>query len=516
MTHLAEIHIGDGLELYADDVHMRALMMQTHLENTAAGLVRIKALSEVKAKSQSSEMANDEDDNDQYLELFAKIDTLVSQTRSAKVVSSKAIRQLEDLKSRSLTLEPSTLNTVEQCQNYTLDLASVTREVGISCVRFLTDENSSEAGAGHSLSLALSSGQISLSSVTSKLQAATAQLQTFYNLTTSLTQTVEFPSPAPPPPWRLLAQNMRAATADLTSRETELGRLKDEIAERNTALAMREKATEEMSVKVEVLEKRVGESSGRKEKVRELESIIEATQSKERELTLKLNQLRTELQNAEGEREKWKQTAQAQSSASQPGQISATGARGVTTSEASLRQIESLKSEIKSLQSSIRYLRSASHTHSMSTSYDFLSTPIASVSPPPPLVQSEAKEVLKEMLGLITNPENQIVKLEARAKVDRLRWRPTRETSNWQVQKQREEWEEWREWRDGVAKKSSQARKEQERRKKARLHIAAGAKDPLARLEVRLPGKIIGDQRVRIVKPGEWEDVEEALGLNLG
>jgi dynactin 1 len=38
MSHLAEVHISAGLASYADDVHMRTLVMQSHLESAAAAL----------------------------------------------------------------------------------------------------------------------------------------------------------------------------------------------------------------------------------------------------------------------------------------------------------------------------------------------------------------------------------------------------------------------------------------------------------------------------------------------
>lgn len=431
------------------------------------------------------------------------MDALVSQTRSAKVISSKALRQLQDLKSRSLTLEPSTLNMIETAQNAASEFASFTRTVGVSILQLLTDE-----ARNVPVTYEVLLDQTPFSSLAARLHSATGQQQTFYNLTNSLTQTAEFASPPPPPPWKLLAQNMRAATADMMSRETELARLKDELTEKNTTLAMKEKAAEEWGVKVEVLEKRVGESGGRRERVRELEATVEAASSREKDLFGKLTHLQNELRSLEIEREKWKQSPQDAAPTPAPGQTVLT-----TTSQASLRQIETLKSEIQALQSSIRYLRNASYNHSLSSSYSFLSAPITSQEPTPPLLQTEAKDVLKEMLNLVSQPDNQIVRLQSRNKADRLRWRPARETSNWKVQKQKEEWEEWREWRDGVARKSAMSRKEGERRREARSKNTAREREPLASVQVQLPGKMGSGREIKIARPGEWEGLEEALDL---
>lgn len=500
MSHLAEVHITEGLVHYADEVNMRAMMMQSYWENSTTALNHIKSMSEAKISTTSD--GSDEKSTD-YEEFLRKIDALVSQTRSARVISSKAVRQLQHLKSRSLTLEPSTLNTIETAQNAASEFASFTRMAGMSILQLLTEE---------ARNIPVTSGVLldhtPFASLAPKLHSAAGQLQTFYNLTNSLTQTAEFPSPSPPPPWKLLAQDMRAATADMVARETELARLKDEVAEKNTTLAMKEKITEELEVKVEVLEKRVGESSGRREKVRELEAAVEAANSKEKDLFGKLTHLQNELRRLEAEREKWRQSPQVAAPMTRSSQNPT-----ATTSQASLRQIDALKSEIKALQSSVLYLRTASSNHTLSSAYDFVSAPLLPAPPPPSHIQSEAKDVLKEMLNLVSQPENQIVRLQPRNKAERLRWRPARETSHWKVQNLKEEWEEWREWRDGVARKSAMSRKEEARRIEARSKSSARERDPLASVQVRFPGKMGPGHEVKIVRPGEWEGVEEALGL---
>ena len=502
MSHLAEVHIGEDLIHYADEVSMRATMMQSYLENSATALSHIKSMSEAKVSTTSIEST---EENTDYEQFHQKLDGLVSQTRSAKVISSKSIRQLQDLKSRSLALEPSTLITVEAAQHAAFEFASLARTAGVSILQLLTEETRNVP-----VTFEVLSDQMPFAALATKLHSTTGQLQTFYNLTNSLTQTVEFPSP-PPPPWKVLAQHMRAATANLVAQESELAHLKDEVAEKNTALAIKEKVAEEMGVKFEVLEKRVGESGGRREKVRELEAAVEAANSKERNLLGNLTHLQNELRSLEAEREKWKQSPQVAVTTSQPGQSMA-----ATTSQMSLRQIDALNSEIRVLESSIRYLRSASYNHTLSSTYSFVSAPLTPAQRPPSHIQTEAKDVLKEMLSLVSQPENQVVRLQPRAKAERLRWRPARETSIWKVQNQKEEWGEWKEWRDGVARKSAMSKKEEDRRREARGKSSVREREPLASVQVQLAGKMRLGHEVKILRPGEWEGLEEALGSRVG
>ena len=488
MAHLAEIHINDDLEHYPDQVLTHALVMQSHLESAAIILTNLKTRLESIMPAPEAEDVED----DRCYEVLSKIDPLISSSRSAKVISSKAIRQLEDLKSRSLTLNPSTTNIVKETKESTCDLSSAISSFCAAVLGSLNSDMQEVDSMGSKVLSALSSGSMTMPTLSTKLQTTAAHLQTFYNLTNSLAQTVEFPSPPPPPPWKLLAQKLREETADLVARETEFSRLRDEVSEKNTTLAIKDKMLEELSVKSEVLEKRVGEFSGRRERIRELEYAAEENRANEKDYVAKLTKLRKEVEKLEGERQTWKNTSQPQPSISQLGHIT-TGAAEAVTSLATLQQLDYLKSENAALQSSIRYLRSAHHQSFLSNSEAYLSTPLTTPIPQLQPIESEAKDVLREMLHLMSQPTSQPVKLQRRPREDRLRWRPAKETSVWQVQRQREEWEEWREWRDGVAKRSWQEAKEQGRRREVKLKGGV-----LTKLEVGIPDET-GGGKVEIV-----------------
>ncbi|KAL9104769.1 MAG: hypothetical protein Q9163_000319 [Psora crenata] len=477
--------------------------MHSHFDSAAATLAYLKSRLENNVPNIESEDSYDSECH----EILNRIENLISQCRSAKVVSGKAIRQLEDLKSRSLSLDPSTFTIVEQTEDSTSEFTASVRSFGASLLRSLTAESQDITSAHARIAHALTSNPALLSASFARLQSANSHLQAFYSLTNSLSRTIELPSPPPPPPWELLAQKWRAESADLAAHDMELSRLKDEVSEKNTTVAIKDKIVEELSVKVEVLEKRVGESGGRREKVRELEVAAENAKTREKDLIANFSHLRDELKKIEAERETWKQASRSQPSNDQSGRHSP--ANEATTSPVSLRQIEYLQVEIAALQSSIRYLRSAQHSSLMSSSEAFLSTPLVTSAPQPSALELEAKDVLKEMLYLVSQPTSVPIKLHPRRREDRLRWRPAKETSTWQIQRQREEWEEWREWRDGVAKRSAHAIKEDQRKKSLKPRVK-----PITNAQIRLPGKE-GDGRggeVQIARPEEWEPLQQALG----
>lgn len=509
MTHLREIHIGEGLEQYADDIHMRASMMHSYLENAAAALSQVKSMSKTKVVP-----SGEVDENDHEMQDFLrKVDSLVMQTRSAKVIASKAIRQLEELKLRFLTLDQSTLPLIEQSQNSASDLASSTRTVGFSLFRILNKEGRNTPFTYQDIALAISSSETQLfSSLSSKIHTTTTHMQNFYSLTSSLAQTVEFSSP-PPPPWQVLAQNMRNATTDSVTHEREIGRLKDEMAEKNTALAIRDKIVEEMSVKVEVLEKRVSESGGRRERVRELEGIVDNATEKENSLISHITRQQQLLKDLEAEREAWKKSPALQNHASSD--YSVGNSLPSSTDLSLVHKIATLESEIRSLQSSIRYLRSTSRTHLLSSSLDFLTTPLipsVATNTPAKIIKSEAVDVLKELVHMVSRPENRLLALRSSKRDERLRWKPARETSAWVLGRQKGEWEGWREWARDVGRRGDGLLRDGERKRAAKYRGLEGHGETLASMgSQKETGKNEEVREVRIMQPGEWEEVERLM-----
>lgn len=508
MDHLAEVHITEGLEQHADEIQMRASMLHSHLESAATALTHLKTISKLEV-TPSHDDTDDEDDEAQIL--LRKTDDLLSQIRSAKVVSSKAIRQLEELKSRALTLDQTTSPAIEQTQLSVSDISSSIRATGVSVSQLLNEEGRTIPLAYSEITSAIFSGGTPFSNLTSKTTSAMAQLQTVYSLTSSLTQTVEIPTPAPPPPWQLLAQKIRDEAAASVAHEAEFFQMKREVQDRNAALAMRDKIVEEMTVKVEVLEKRAGETGGRREQVRELETALQAARTKEKDFSSKLSELQKELRSLEDERQKWKKD---------PTTLTATvtqSAQGTGTdlplSALTTAHIQLLKSQISTLESTIRYLRREVHAQHIDSSLAFLSEPlIQPKAPDQSLLQTEARDVLKEMLHLVTQPENQLMKLKVPQRDERLKWRPAKETAAWQTSRLTEEWEGWREWKDDLTQRATNRIKPNRE-----PNSEKGPKDVLAKLQIKLPhieGAVKGvTKEVRILSPREWEDIEAIAGV---
>ncbi|KAL8708519.1 MAG: hypothetical protein Q9220_006571 [cf. Caloplaca sp. 1 TL-2023] len=501
MTHLAEVHINDNLESYAADVHARALLMQGQLESALIALSHTKSTVESKIAESG---ADDDGNTGDFEELKQKTDSLVSQMRSAKSTAGKALRQLNEMQSRSLTLDPTTLPSIEQSQASITELSEATRYGGQSIFNRLNEGGDSTTLTSRDL---ISSSESPFSSLASKIQSSSLHLHKFYDLTATLNHAVEFNTMSHYPPWHLLAEKLASETITLASRENEIAKLCNEAQDKSTTLALRDKSLEELSVKLETLEKRASESGGRRERLRELENVIGTAKEREIQLVSDVNRLRSERNDLRTQRESWMLKPEANQDSSTV--ANAPKVSMETTSEASLAHISSLEKEINHLQAAIRHLRKTSYTHNISTAHDFLSKPlIPQISPQEQrarLKQSEAKSIVSELLRLASDPANGVPRLKERRREERLGWRPVRETCWWQVGRAKEEWEEWREWRDGFGTP----------RRKKRLNESPAIDLDTLRLDgsPNTKGEIKGvEENVKILGSDHDEDVDLTPG----
>jgi dynactin 1 len=513
MSHLAEVHISTGLASYADEVHMRTLVMQSHLENAAAAMSAARFMVQTKIPSQG--------DEDELAQHFArKTDSVITQTRSAKVIISKAVRALEDLRIRSLSLAPDTLQAFEQCEIATEELAKFSREIGFDLYTLLHEEGRNEAftylevqSSVHRTTLALfaSSESDLFSTYSNKLRTLTSALVELAALASDLEMTQEFERASAP--WVLRSQELKSSKTVPVDAEEEMRRLREDNHERARLIAMRDKALDEASVKVELLESRMRDATKKNERITELEKKIEDAQKLEAELKESIESQNKEITTAEAEREKWKKIAEDTKAL---GVVAPGSKAGQERAVATAREMEALKTEIVNLQAAVRYLREDNRRARLGDSQglEWLEAPLTKPKPKEEqrkaLVLTEGQDVLNELLNLASTAK--IYNLGTMPK-NRLAWRPAKATPQYFVAKQREDYEAWSSWKESVVKKGRVLEKRDANRgteKKARGNFAA-------KVQLRLPdleGKGIGPGgEVEIVNPDDFEGFRGRLGF---
>jgi dynactin 1 len=510
MSHLAEVHIPESLASYADDVHMRTLVMQSHLENTAAALAASKSM--VKA------IVPSKGDEDELAEHFArKADAIMSHVRSAKVVVGKAVRSLEDLKARSLSLMPDTIQSFEQCEAGTLELASFSRRMGEDLHDLLHEEGRSEPftyievqSTIYKTTSALfhTSESDLFSTFSHKLRNLMSSLADLAALTSDLSNTLEFERATSP--WMLRSQALKSTRVVPVDTAEEMRRLKDESHERARLVAMRDQTLEEYSVKIELLESRMRDAAKKNERITELEHRIEEAKKRSAELSETVETQNRELTMMEADREKWKKIA---GDVKAIGEVASGSKAGQERAVATAREMEALKEEISSLQAALRYLREDNRRIRLSEpqNLEWLDTPLikpkSKEEQRKELILAEGQDVFNELLNLTTTAK--LYDLSIMPK-NRLAWRPAKSTPQWHVAKQKEDYESWKSWQEAVLQKSKALASTKCPRRMGKKGRA------LAKIELRLPdleGKSLAVGEVEIVDPGDFENFRGRLGF---
>ena len=356
MEHLAEVHIPDSLRDYAQDINVRARLMQSQFDGAVHIVTHIKAIAQARVLLP---VDADEEIEQEAQEFLHKADTLINQLRSGKITAGKSTQQLDELANRSLTLDESALSLIEQHQSAVKDLLATCLSAALAVTATANEEGREDDLGYRDMARAIGPDDSrAFYTLLTKAQSAGKQMQEFHALTSTLAQTVEFPSSVPQAPWTILAQQVKDEVSVLERNVVDLGRARDEIAEKNTALAMKDKIVEEMSVTVEVLEKRIGESGGKREKLKELETTISSLEANEHRLTAKLSDAETKLRSAEAERELLKKQAAVAGSPSGTGHIDEGLRQHILSTNAVLEEnVKSLIEMVQNLRGSVQSSR---------------------------------------------------------------------------------------------------------------------------------------------------------------
>lgn len=512
MTHLGEVHISEGLESFADEVQMKAMLMQSHLDSaaTAFGITKDMVQRVVPASGDEDELAQ---------HFTRRADAVITQTRSAKVIVSKAVRSLEDLRARSLALSPETLDAFEQCESASRELGHMSRTIGLELHKLLTVEGREEpftypevqSTVHQTVMTAFSSAESDLfSTFLSKLRTLTTQVTDLAAVCADLTQTQEFErSPAP---WILRAQELKALKVIPIDAEEELRQLKEHYNQARREIALRDENLSTATLRIETLEARMRDANAKAARITDLEAQIVDAQHKIDNLKKDIEQQDREAKTLEADRDKWKKIA-GDSRAYGDAASSAGAKAGQERAVATAREMDALKNEIANLQTAVRYLREDNRRARLTeqSKYEWLAEPlikpIPTIEQRKTLVAAEGKDALTELLHMATSAK--VFDLSTLPK-DKLAWRPARVTPQYHAAKQAEDLAAWKSWQTSVIQKTQVLMSQQQGRRQQADH--AKMRKAAARLQIRLPtldGKVIpGNGDVQILGSREWEGLE--------
>ena len=465
---MIDIHVKETLASRTSETKSCALVLQSYIESSAICITQIKTIANTKIPLSADQDLDSGSEETHAAHDFARqADDVASALHSLKVVVQKSVRNLNDLFSRSLTLDSTnTASTaVEQALEVAEDVASSARNMGFSLLKLINEEGRTAAFTYEEIVLTMSSDDSPFSPITTLLSSLTAPLQSFHTHTSTLSHTIEM-HPPPPAPWVLLAQSLKQESTRAKANEDSLARLQQEMSQKNTSLALREKDKEEMSVQIEVLTQRVNESGGRRERVRELEESLKAIEHENKVFKKELEKREKMLSGLEDEKKEWARNAGPPPSPRKRMSAAAAGGQEdhLPPSAPTASKLSALEAEIAAQRAAIRHMQSQQSDRSHRQDIAFLSTPLIIQSPPPTqasYIQEESRACLSTLLSLATSAGAQPIRLSVRPREERLKWQPREQSSEWRLSVLREEYEGWSAWARDLTKK---AQKEAQRR----------------------------------------------------
>jgi dynactin 1 len=371
-------------------------------------------------------------------------------------------------------------------ETFTRELSEMTRKLGYNVVNLISDEGRTEPFTLQEIldsmsqtfaAVAPSTGDSNESNdpillLLNKLRDLGGQLDELDSISSNLSRTVEFERGAFP--WIARAEELKSNKTISPDTDEEIRRLKNEVHEVSTALGVKDNTLEEQSIKIELLESRMRETSKKASMVKELEAKIEDFQSSGAELEKTVERQQKELQAVEKEREEIKSRYEKLKHMSGAAGVTTNGDGIVIDNEASLaamQENESLRTEVESLQAAVRFLREENRRSNLLDPYSaqrsteihaWLDAPLTRTSPTAEQekVQRtalESRDVLTHLLKL--TKETRVCDLKSTMApatgaenegVNRTAWRPSKSRLRYQVLQQRENFEHWAEWRDDI------------------------------------------------------------------
>lgn len=507
MSHLAEVHLPDTVPGLADELCMSAVMIQNHLDSAAISLATTKALVD--------RSITKEDADDEVVHQFNKtFETVVTQTRGAKVIAGKAVRAVEELKTRSLALLPQHKSLFIETETLTESIASLARKIGNNLHAFLTqDEGRTEpytyADVQDKIQQAVLEATSSIesdmfSAYLAKLRTAHADITNLVNISSDLDQTQEFD--VSPAPWKLRSQELKTLKAVPVDAEEELRKVKEEYSEARRTITQRDEHISTAVLKIETLESRMRDAQANIEKIDSLNAQLTSAATQVSSLKEDIEKQDRELKTLENERDKWKKVA-SDSRAFADGADAAGNKAGKERAVATAREMDVLKKDIESLQTAVRFLREDNRRARLSeqNKHDWLSEPLKRpagvVEQRKNLVVAEGKDVLGELVKMAGS--SSLFDL-ASLPTDRLAWKPARTTPQFHAAKQAEDYASWKSWQSSVVRKSEALRS-------TSANIQKRKPGPtIAKLQIQLPDKVGRGGHVQVVGSREWEALQSS------
>lgn len=275
MRHLAELYMADSdydvAELQYGDIYTIDIDLDSILACIVFAQQTIAALEQGRENDSNTDLSDT---------VFRPLQNLLGQARTAKVISKKLLRRVQDLMRQSCSLNPNHSNAITVLKDNTYDLANVSSRMADLVGRYCSE-------------LASSKESFQVETYNDILQEATRDivkhtgrpLEEFFTLLSHLARDLGITlGVATDPehvakntyehPWVARVAEMRSSAAMNVDAEIKVLKLNEEIRELAKDIRAKDHSLQESQVKIQVMEKRMEAVKKQAEAMSELESHL--------------------------------------------------------------------------------------------------------------------------------------------------------------------------------------------------------------------------------------------------
>jgi len=525
LVDLAEKLIPESDETKATELLSCSVMIETLTDCVGGQLASI-------TKAVQSKLGPPKDDDADSLMFDKKMDQVGTKARTINYVSGKITRSLDRLRSRSMCLGDSAWPSFQHAEQSAQALSHLVRHMGRTVLEDLgqleREEPLSYSAVMRCMTQAVRNelhcrdGKAGVddddvfTALAERLQSLQHRVDDLNNKSSDLTAAFEFERR--PAPWISRAKEIKAHKILSHDMQEEMARLKAKSHEYLAQLSEKDRHIEEQQIKVELLESRAKETRIKDESVKAMKTELDELRAQRAAVVESLEKMQTEheelLQSRESDKAELEALKQSHLADGRPLVLGSVDESATLYLKA---EVDLLKAEIASLQAAVRFLKAENTSLQTPPSEAAIATaeyawldpaglraPTARRAARSRSLKAESKDVFAGLMELArtARPVHLAPRNEHGEKGGRTTWRPVKDTSMYQVSRQREDLESWYGWRDDLIKRARLAGRK-ERSKKGDDGTPIGAQTVR---EIRLDGYDsgpewgVGVDGIRVVK----------------
>ncbi|KAK5958246.1 hypothetical protein OHC33_000088 [Knufia fluminis] len=458
LADMTEKLLSSGAETNATYLLAETQLTMSHTEVAASLLDWV-------AKAVKTKIGEPEDDDSDSLDFDRKVDQLSTRARTIKLACSKVAAELEKKRSKNICLDETTWPLFTSTEQHASTINEQIHQLCRVLISFLNEVDQDEELSYANLFETLTEEDDVFSDLLNDMKTLQDQVESLS--TKALEQSSNLTFEPQPAPWTIRAKEIKAQRQMSSEVQEELTQASRRNHELSARISDKERAIEEMTIRAELAEKRVKDNKSKETQDKALKDDLDRLKLEKNELETQLSVLRTDLLGIQEENRKDKdQIAALQAAApeeapngthvpSTPGMIDPAANAAMSA------HIKALLAEIEALQATVRHLRWENRELSIPLSATKFRAASDAWLDPANLKTSKTKSRANKASRLQVEQNDQLDVLLDVSKSMNMRpvrlkdtwqkddtWRSVKESTRWQVLRQKEEVESWEAVRD--------------------------------------------------------------------